>query len=185
MKRNGGHVSTLATVLLGLVFGLVLGAGLGAGLLRMISGEPRAFETPPVATEYAIEAVVEEAYINRILVDSANSMSGYALLANGHIDLVADGIGNYRVELQLGPLRPVVEGRVGFRPTHDGDSIELVLLDARMGRLQLVSVLPSAILDRANASIDQLIVDRLGAHGLKVIGLQSGEDTLRLQFGRQ
>jgi hypothetical protein len=182
MKR-GMMFSPLVIALAGLLFGCVLGAGLAAGLLLIVSGEPRAFTPPPVVTEYAIEAAVEEAYINRILVESANDMSSYVSLAAGRIDLKPGSIGDFRVQLEAGPLRPVVEGRVGFQPTRNGSSIEVVLLDVRIGRLQLASVLPSGLLDATNRDIERLIVGRIGAHGLKIMSVGSDEDTLRLQFG--
>jgi hypothetical protein len=185
MKSRRLLLSPLVMVAAGLLLGLCLGVGLGAGLLLMVSGEPRAFDAPPVAADYAIEAVVEEAYINRIMVDSASGMSDVYALTAGELDLRPGGVGDFRVRIEIGPLRPVVLGRVGFRPSANGNSIEVVLLDVRVGQLQLVRLLPEGILKGANADIERLLMDRIGAHGLKVIGLHTDEATLRLQFGRE
>jgi hypothetical protein len=185
MKRDRLLFSPWVMMAAGLLLGFFLAVALGAGLLLTMSGEPRHFDGPPTSDDYAIEAVVEEAYINRIFVDTAGGTSDLYALTAGHLDLKPGGVGEFRVRIEIGPLKPVVNGRVGFRPTQNGNSIEVVLLDVRIGRLQLVSLLPDGILKGANADIERLMVDKIGAHGLKVTGLRTDDTTLRLQFGRE
>jgi hypothetical protein len=185
MKRDSLFFNPWVMIAAGLCFGLFFGVALGAGFLLMVSGEPKAFDAPPTAADYDIEAVVEEAYINRILVDSAGGMSDLYSITAGRLDLRPGGVGDFRVRIEIGPLRPIVRGRVGFRPTSRGNSIEVVLLDVQVGRLHLASLLPQSLLNGANADIERLLVDRIGAHGLKIIGLRTDEATLRLQFGRE
>ena len=158
MKLRGILCNPLVMMIAGLVFGCFLGLALGAGGLLIVSGETRAFEAPPIAADYAIEAIVEEVYINRIMVDSANDMSGLVSLAAGRLDLKPGSTGDFRVQLEIGPLRPVVLGRVGLRPTANGNSIEDVLLDVQLCRLQVASALPRGNLDGTNAEIERLVV---------------------------
>ena len=185
MKRGSLFSSPWVMVAVGVLFGLFLGVALGAVLLLTMSGEPRAFDAPPNADDYAIEVVVEEAYINRILVDTAGGTSDFYSLTAGHLELKPGGVGDFRVRIEIGPLKPVVKGQVGFRPTQTGSSIEVVLLDLRMGRLQLVRLVPEGLLNGANADIEQLMGEKIGAHGLRVTGLRTDDATLRLQFGRE
>jgi hypothetical protein len=185
MKRRSLLHNPLVMIVIGTLLGLFLGIGWGAGLLLVVSGEPKPFDSPQGAAEFDIEAVVEETYINRIMIDSANDMGGPYSLEAGQLDLKAGGIGDFTVKVKIGPLSPVVRGRVGFQPNESGSSIEVVLLDVQVGELQLASVLPNGLMDGANRDIERLMVDKIGAHGLKVIGLQTDENQLRLQFGRE
>lgn len=185
MKGRGLLSNPLVMAVIGLGVGAFLGLGLGAGLLLAVSGEAKSFETPPVAERYDIQAVVEETYINRILVENASGMTGGFTITAGELDLKPGGVGDFKVQVEVGPMSPVVQGRVGFRPNDDGSSLEVVLLSVEFGELQLASLLPGSLLDGANVDIQRLIVDKIGAYGLKVIGLESDETTLKLQFGRE
>lgn len=165
--------------------GLFLGVALAAALLLMFSGEPDPLPPVSPAEVYDIEAVVEEHYINRIMVQSANEMSGPVSLSAGAMDIRPGGVADFVVTLDAGPLQPVFEGTVGFRATEDGSSIEVLLLDARLGRLQLNRLVPEGVLDQVNEDIKRLLVDKIGSQGLYVLDVQSDETALRLHLGRQ
>jgi hypothetical protein len=175
----------LAMILVGLLVGLFGGVAVGAGLLLLLDVAPARLPASPAATGYDIEAVVEEDYINRIMVSSANEMGGPVAFAAGHMDLRPGSIADFAVELAIGPLAPVVEGTVGFRATDDGAGIEVLLLDAKMGYLRLTRLVPARVLDDVNADLKRLLVDKLGSQGLRVLEVQSDDTSLRLLLGRE
>jgi hypothetical protein len=170
-------------VVIGIVGGLFAGLLLGTGLLMILDSEPDSFSQSP-GSEYDILAIVEEDYINRIMVESANEMSGPVSLTAGHMDIKPGAVADFAAELEVGPLHPVFEGRVGFRATDDGSSIEVLILDAQLGRLSLNRLIPAGALDSINEDIKRLLVDKIGSQGLSVLYVESDETTLRLGFGR-
>ncbi len=174
----------LAMVLVGAALGILGGVVLGGVLLLLLNVGPTELAAAPVATSYDIEAVVEEDYINRIMVENANSMTGPVTLVAGHLDLRPGAVADFVVQIKLGPLQPVVDGTVGFVATDDGSSIEVQLLDVKMGRLRLNRLVPSGALDDVNADIKRLLIDRIGSQGLIVLDVQSDDTSLRLHFGR-
>ena len=175
----------LVMALVGLLVGLFGGVAGGAGLLLLLDVAPAQLPASPTTAVYDIEAVVEETYINRVMVESANQMAGPVSFSEGHMDLRSGAQADFAVALQLGPLSPVVEGTVGFRATDDGASIEVVLLDARVGRLRLTWLVPGGVLDDVNADIKRLLVDKIGSQGLRVLEVRSDDTTLRLYLGRE
>jgi len=171
--------------LVGILVGVFGGVAVGAGLLLLLDVTPSSLPSSPAAAAYDIEAVVEEDYINRVMVESANEMAGPVSFTEGEMDLRAGAMADFAVALQLGPLSPVVEGSVGFRATDDGSSVEVVLLDAGIGRLRLTRLIPSGALDDVNADIKRLLVDKIGSQGLRVLDVRSDDTTLRLYLGRE
>jgi hypothetical protein len=174
----------LVIVLAGCFLGLICGVSVGAGVLLSLDSDPAQLAPVSPPATFDIEAVVEEDYINRIMVESANEMTGPVSLASGHMDLRPGAVADFAVKLKVGPLEPVVEGTVGFRATDDGSSIEVLLLDASMGRLRLNKLVPKGALDDVNADIKRLLVDKIGSQGLLVLDVQSDDETLRLHLGR-
>jgi hypothetical protein len=174
----------LVMAFLGLLFGLFGGVAAGAGLLLLLDVAPARPPASPAAAGYDIAAIVEEDYINRVMVESANEIVGPISFAGGHMDLRPGALADFAVALQVGPLEPVMEGTVGFRVTDDGAGIEVVLLDAKVGRLRLTRLIPAGVLDDVNANIKRLIIDKVGSQGLRVVGVSSDDTTLRLLMGR-
>ena len=171
--------------LFGLVVGGFSGAAAGAFALLLLDAAPAQLPATRPAEVYDIEVVVEEAYIRRVMVQTADEMVGAISLAGGTIDLRAGGVADFAVEIRVGPLTPVIEGSVGFRATDDGTSVEVLLLDAVMGHLRLTGLIPGSVLDGVNADIRQLLADRFGAQGLRVLEVRSDDTTLRLYLGRE
>lgn len=175
----------LFMALVGILLGLVVGFVLGVLALLLLDSGPAEMPPAPSATTYDIEAVVEEDYINWIMVQSANDMGGPVLLAAGKMDLRPGAVADFAVVPQLGPFKPVVEGIVGFIPNQDGSSIEVKLLDVSLGRLHLNRLVPSGALDGINADIKRLIVDKVGSVGLSVLAVGSDDDRLWIHLGRE
>ncbi len=174
----------LLVLAVGALAGLFVGGGMGAAVWLLLTGEPEPMGEVQASPGFDIEATITENYINRIMVASANEMAGPVSLIEGHMDLHPGSRADFMVRLQAGPLEPIVEGTVGFRVTADRASIEVVLLDAWLGRLRLNRVVPAGALDGINADIKQLLVDKVGSQGLGVLGVVSDEDTLRVHLGR-
>jgi hypothetical protein len=175
----------LVMALVGLLVGLFGGVAIGAGLLLLLDVAPARAPSTPATIPYDIEAIVEEDYINRIMVEAANEMAGPVSFTEGHLDLRPGAVADFAVALELGPLAPVVEGTVGFRATDDGTSLQVLLLDAKMGYLRLTRLIPGGALDDVNADIKRLLIDKLGSQGLRVLDARSDDTTLRIFLGRE
>lgn len=171
----------LVMVILGVLLGCLVGGGSGGGLFLLLTGEPGTLETPTPAPVYDIEVVVEERYLNRIVLENADDIA--SPLTAGTLDLRPGNMADFTAQLRVGPLRPVVDGTVGFRRTARG-SVEVLPLDVRLGRLRLNRLVPDGILDSVNADIERRLVDRIGSQGLQVLSVQSDDETLRLRLGR-
>jgi hypothetical protein len=175
----------LLMALVGALAGCLGGVALGAVILLLLNTEPA--KMPETSTAAAstvdIEVVAEEYYINRIMVESANDMAGPVSLTAGTMDLRPGAVADFVVALKIGPVKPVIEGTVGFRATDDGSSIEVLLLDARFGRVCLNRLVPASALDDINAEIQRMLVDRVGSQGLSVLEVRSDDSTLRLHLG--
>ncbi len=183
MKTNPLR-NRLVLTAVGALVGFLLGLVVSIALLLVFRGGALELAEASQPAVYDIEAVVEEDYINRIMVTSANEMSGPVSLTAGRMDLRPGGVADFIAKLKLGPLQPAVEGQVGFRATEDHSSIEVLLLDARLGRLQLNKLVPDTALDPINADIKRLLIDKVGSQGLFVLHVGSDETTLRLYLGR-
>jgi hypothetical protein len=176
---------------LGVLVGFFGGLSIGAALLLLLGAGSAPATTVPTASAVGtaatadIEAVVDEVYINRIMVESANDMSGPVSLAAGKMDLRDGGVADFAVALKVGPLNPVFEGVVGFRATDDGSSIEVLLLDVQLGRLRLKRLVPKGVLADINADIKRMLVDKIGSQGLSVLEVRTDDSTLRLFLGRE
>ncbi|MFP4344551.1 MAG: hypothetical protein ACLFU8_07655 [Anaerolineales bacterium] len=165
----------LAGGLAGILAGLLLGI-LG---LTLLDTEAKTMESTTLPTTYDIEVVVEEDYINRIMVESAGEIAGGVQLVAGHLDLLPGGTADFQARLRRGPFEPVVEGTLGFRASSTG-SIEVVLLEAQMGRLPLTGLVPKGALDNVNADIEGQIVERVRSADMDLVGVSTDETSLRL-----
>lgn len=128
--------------------------------------------------------IIEESYLNRQLVEGAQNAPGALTIQDGRLDLRPGSMADAQIELQVGPLTPLVTGTVGFQVNEAGNSIELLLLDARLGYLCLNRIIPDHALDPVNKEIAELVANELGAHRLRVHHVDTDATTLRLYFGR-
>jgi len=158
---------------------------LGVLVLLLLNSKPAEMRPASSLSTFDVEAVVEEDYINWIMVKSANEMGGPVSLAAGNMDLRPGAVADFAVVPELGSIKLVVEGAVGFVPNDDGSSIEVVLLDVNLGRLNLSRLVPREALDGINADIKRLIVDKVGAQGLSVLAVGSDDNALWIHLGRK
>ena len=159
--------------------GIVTGLLLGILGLTLFDAEAKRMETTALPATYDIEVVVEEDYINLIMVESAGEMEGGVPLVAGHLDLLPGETADFQARLCWGPFEPVVEGTIGFRTSSTG-SIEVVLLEAQMGRLPLTGLVPKGALDDINADIEGQIVERVRSADMDLVGVSTDETSLRL-----
>ncbi len=159
--------------------GILTGLLLGTLALTLFDDEANSMEADALPTMHDVEVVVEEAYINRIMVESAGEMGGGVPLVAGHLDLLPGGRANFEAQLRWGPFEPVVEGTLGFRTSSAG-SIEVVLLAAQLGRLPLTGLVPKGALDDVNADIEGQIVERVRSADMELVAVNTGETSLHL-----
>jgi len=174
-----------AMALVGILLGLFGGVVLGVLVLLLLNSKPAEMRPASSLSTFDVEAVVEEDYINWIMVKSANEMGGPVSLAAGNMDLRPGAVADFAVVPELGSIKLVVEGAVGFVPNDDGSIIEVVLLDVNLGRLNLIRLVPREALDGINADIKRLIVDKVGAQGLSVLAVGSDDNALWIHLGRK
>jgi hypothetical protein len=166
-------------LLMGAVFGLFGGLFLGGALLLLADTEARSLQETPPSGDEALEIIVTEEYIHRMMLESVGEFGGPVTLGEGHLDLRSGSRADFAVTLEAGPLNPIVEGTVGFRAS-PGGAIEVKLLAANLGRLALGGFIPEGVMDDANEDIERELTDRLGSAGLEVVAVSSDETTLRL-----
>lgn len=161
----------------GMMMGL-LGGILGGWLLLNVLETSAQPEPLPALPAYDIEVVVEEAYINRVMLE------GNRALVGGNIDLRGDGVASFAVQLAAGPLRPMVQGNIAFR-TDGAGGLAVQLLRVKMGRLSLLRLVPRGVINDMNAVINETLVGRVGSKGLEVVAVGSDERSLRLYLAER
>jgi hypothetical protein len=154
---------------------------LGVGALVLLQN-PREVATAVSPSAYDIEAIVEEDYINRTMLESASEIPMPLPLVAGHLDIRPGGLARFETQMDLGPLRPVFQGTVALRATQGG-LLEVVIVEAQMGYLPVTAFIPSGLLIDINQAINQMLIERAGAVGVRVIGVTSDETTLRFYLG--
>lgn len=161
----------------GLLVGLFAGV-LGGWLLLNLLEATETAEPLPALPPYDIEIIVEETYINRMMLEGSSALVG------GNVDLQPGGAATFAVQLAVGPFKPVVRGDAAFRMGGAG-RLTVQLLRVKMGRLSLLRLIPR----RAVAGIDDLVndalVERVGSKGLEVVAVSSDESTLRLYLAQR
>ncbi|MGC9357972.1 MAG: hypothetical protein ACP5GX_08900 [Anaerolineae bacterium] len=165
--------------ILGGLLGLFVGLGMGLVLISVLEGDSEPVTWTPYADTHDIEAIVEEDYINRMMLEVADDLDGPISLEGGHLDLRPGAEGSFEIKLKIGPLEPVVEGVAHFRPTSSG-SIAVDLSRVKIGKLVLTNLVPQLALDEMNKQIETLIVERVGSRGVKIIDLSSDDVSLHL-----
>jgi hypothetical protein len=164
--------------LLGGVFGLLLALCLGIGLLALGRDAGAPPELPAAPEAFDVEAVIEEAYMNRTFMESSATMPQPVPLTAGHLDVRPGGLADFAVQAQVGPLKPIFRGTVSFRATEGGD-LRVDLVRVEVGRLPVTALVPEGTLDDVNEDVNRQLEERAGSSGLRLVGVASDETTLR------
>jgi hypothetical protein len=189
MTVKGRSTSTLPSdrtlgCLLGGVFGLLLALCLGIGLLALNQGDGAPPEAPSAPAAYDVEAVIEEAYMNRTFMESSATMPQPVPLTAGHLDVRPGGLADFAVQAEVGPLKPVIRGTVSFRTTADGD-LRIELDRVEVGRLPVTAFVPAGTLDDVNEDANRQLEERAGSSGLRLVGVTSDETTLHFYLASE
>ena len=163
--------------LLGGFLGLLLTLCLGIGLLAVSPGAGGPPEAPTAPAAYDVEAVIEEAYMNRTFIESSATMPQPVPLIAGNLDVRPGGLADFAVQAEVGPLRPIFRGTVSFRATEAGD-LRIELERVEVGRLPVTGFVPKDTLDDVNVDANRQLEERAGSTGLRLVGVTSDETTL-------
>ncbi|MBN1260995.1 MAG: hypothetical protein JXB35_09980 [Anaerolineae bacterium] len=163
---------------LGVVAGLVAGGIVGALAISVLDGTNTVEALPPVP-DYDLEILVEEAFINRIMLEEGGGDGEGVSLVGGQVDLIADGRADFAVKLGLGPFEPVIEGQAAFRTSGDG-GLAIELVEVKLGKLALTNLIPQSIVDQMGDLVNDELVGRVASKGLEVVAVSSGDTTLSL-----
>ncbi|MBN1921953.1 MAG: hypothetical protein JW892_11960 [Anaerolineae bacterium] len=165
-------------LLLGGVFlGLVAGVVGGWLLVRVLDKESTVGPLPPLPA-YDMEVIIEETYINRVMLESSNALTA------GNVDMQPGGAATFGVQLAAGPFKPVARGAVAFRADGAG-GMAVQLLHVKMGRLSLLRLVPGSVMDEMNDIVNTELVGRVGSKGLEVVAVASDETSLRLYLAQR
>lgn len=164
-------------VLGGLLVGLLVGVAGGWLGVNILEATKTAEPLPPLPA-YDIEVIIEETYINRVMLE------GDSALVGGSVDVRPDGAATFAVQLAAGPFKPVVRGDVAFRADGAG-GLAVQLLRVKMGRLSLLRLIPRDVTDDINDLVNDELVGRVGSKGLRVVAVASDESTLRLYLAQR
>jgi len=162
--------------LLGGVAGMLFSCVLGVSALVLLGSTPTVTALPPPPA-YDIEAIVEEDYINRTIMESVADFPTPLPLVAGHLDVRPGGQGHFAVQMEAGPLRPVFHGTVALRATEAG-GLEVMLVEVRAGHVPVTAFVPAGLLTAVNQAINQQLTERVGATGVQLAGVTSDETSL-------
>jgi hypothetical protein len=150
---------------------------LGIAALFLLESTPTVPSSePPVG--YEIEAIVEEDYINRALLQSTAGLPIPVPFVAGHLDIQPGGQADFVQQVELGPVRPAFHGTVALRATPAGE-LEIILIEVRAGYVPVTPFVPPDLLTAVHQSINQQLTERLGTTGVQLVGVSSDETTLR------
>jgi len=173
----GAKVKPGVLVLIGVLAGVFVGLA-GGWLLVNALEKTVAAEPLPALPSYDIEVVVEESYVNRMMLGSNSALIG------GSVDLQPGGVATFVVQLAAGPFKPVVHGEVAFRAA-DGGRMAVSLLRVKMGRLSLLRLVPGSMMEDINALVNDQLVGRVGSKGLEVVAVATDDTSLRLYLAQR
>jgi hypothetical protein len=168
----------LLIVLIGALVGMFFTCCSGAALLLLLGSTPAATHAPPPPA-YDVEAIVEEVYINRSMLDSPDTIPSPLPLVAGHLDILPGGQAHFVSQMEAGPLRPVFEGTIRLQPSAAG-GLEVEFLSVQVGYLPVTPLVPTSQITAINAAINQMLEERAGAVDLQVVGVTSDETTLHI-----
>jgi hypothetical protein len=165
-------------VLLGALVGMFFTCCSGTAVLLLLGTTPAATPIPPPPA-YDVEAIVEEAYINRSMFDSPVQIPSPLPLVAGHVDILPGGQVHFVSQMEAGPFRPVFEGTIRLQPSAAG-GLELEFLSVRVGYLPVTPLIPPRQVTEINEAINQMLEERASAVDLQVVGVTSDETTLHI-----
>jgi hypothetical protein len=155
-KVRGGHRSDrLLILLIGGLVGMLLSCCLGTAILLLFNASPSDAPVLPPPS-YDVEAIVEEEYINRTMLDSADEVPSPLPLVAGHLDILSGGQAHFVSQMEVGPLRPVFEGTIRLQPSASG-GIEVEFLEVRVGYLPVTPLVPASQTEAINAAINRMV----------------------------
>ena len=181
---NAGQSDRLLGCLLGAVAGLLFSCCLGVGGLMLVgeSSPASAPSSPQARPEaYDIQAIIEEDYINRTMVQNAARIPSPMSVVAGHLDIRPGGQADFTVQMDAGPLRPVFKGTIEMRATEAGE-LEIALVQVLVGNIPVTALVPADQFASVNESVNQQLVDRAAAAGseLRVAGVTTDDTSLHL-----
>jgi hypothetical protein len=169
----------LLVALLGGVFGILFSCCLGVAALSLLETASEATPVTSPPTEYGIEAIVEEYYINDVFEGGAAGSDLPEFVAGGHVDVRPGGLIDFAVQLTVGPLRPLLRGTVALQVTEAGE-LKVTLETLEAGRLSVASLVPDRALDPLNEQINRELIEQTTAMGVRLLAITSDETTLHL-----
>lgn len=164
--------------LFGGLLGLLLTNCLAIGVLVLSGDQAQVAPCQPPAT-YAVEVVIHEDYINRVLVESAIGLLQSVPLRAGHLDIRDGSRGDFAVQTDLGPFHLVLRGTVRVRVTESGE-LSLALDALRIGRLPITPFVPARLLDGVSEDLNRLLEQSAHAVNVHLVGVTSDETTLHV-----
>jgi hypothetical protein len=164
---------------LGCVFGILFSCCLGVAVLSLLDTAPAVTPVTSPPTEYDIEAIVEERYINDLLAEDTAGSQVPEFLVAGRVDVRPGGLIDFAVQLAAGPFRPLLHGTVALHVTEAGQ-LEVGLKALEAGRLSLATIVPDRLLARVNEEINEQLTERTTTLGVRLLGITSDETTLHV-----
>jgi hypothetical protein len=164
--------------------GCLGGGGIGIlvvcclGIAAVASLQRQAVESAPVPTEYDIEAIIEEDYINRSMETNTTGLPSPVPVVAAYLDVRPGGRGEFTARVRLGSFEPTIRGTAIMRSTPEGQ-LEVVLADVRLGYVPVTMFIPSGPIKEMNVAINQMMAERMGPLQARVIGVGGDETTLR------
>jgi hypothetical protein len=157
--------------------GVLVVCSLAIAALVSLRG-PTFEEAPPTPSEYDIEAVIEEDYINRTMQANISGLPSPVPVIAAYLDVRPGGQGEFTARIRAGSFEPIIHGIAVLRPTSSGQ-LEVELADVRLGFLPITAFVPQAPIDEMNVAVNQMMKERMGPLEARVIGVGGDEKTLR------
>jgi hypothetical protein len=157
--------------------GMLLGCCLGIAVLTASEVSPETITPAPPPSAYDIEAIIEEDYVNRTLVQRAPSLPQPLRLIAGHLDIHPGGAADFAARVDLGPVQPVFRGSIALAPTDTGE-LDVTLSQVRMGHIPVTMFVPGSLLEAVDQDINSQLTEHTGAAGVRLIGVTSDESSL-------
>jgi hypothetical protein len=168
----------LLIVLVGALVGMLATCCSGVAVLLLLGVTPAATPAAPPPA-YDVEAIVEEAYINRSMQESAITIPSPLPMVAGQLDILPGGQAHFVSQMEVGPLRPVFEGTIRLQPSPAG-GLEVEFLSVQVGYLPVTPLVPTSQIAAINLAINQMVQERAGPIDLQVVGVTSDETTLHI-----
>jgi hypothetical protein len=132
----------------------------------------------PPPTDYDIEAVIQEDYINRSMESSMSTLPSPLPIVAAHLDVRPGGQGEFTAKVRVGSFEPTIKGVAIMRATAAGQ-LQVQLADVRFGYVPVTIFVPQGPIDELNEAINVMMAERMGPLEARVIGVGGDETTLR------